>query len=353
MINEENKSNKIFLKENKKIKNDEKGDYITLNINAPFKKGNNKNNIDIFLPEYNKTISYNKSKYIKFFSTFSNKYITLNNLKNKRKNKTDFLYNKKIQTPDFFFHINKIVINSSYISGCPKDEVNIHNSAFPNRNIFKKLKSNKSSSKIKSFSFTKPLTDKYFKLYNKITSRNKLSPIIQFKKAQKLEHKKLNYHLTNNNIINQTSKIIHHRNLVNIENIYKQQKKLYSNMRSNKGTQNELIFNKIPNKKIAIKKIKYPVVNNSFKRIKILNESNEYLLEKIYKNQTVSNFNNKYKLKYKTNDDSKKENIKNLFTLLKKYQYSEKDKNHLFQHYNKTNQKKRYNLLYNNNNNIL
>ena len=353
MINEENKSNKLFLKENKKVKNDEKEDYITLNINALFKKENNEHNIDIFLPEYNKTISYNKSKYVNFFSTFSNKNIILNNQKNKLKNKTDILSDKIIQTPDFFFHINKIVINSSYISGCSKNEVNINNSAFPNRNIFKKLKSNKSSSKLNSFSFIKPLTDKFFKLYNKISSRNKLSPIIQFQNAQKLKHKKLNYHLTNDIIINQTPKKIYHRNLFDIENIYNQQKKLYSNLRSNKGTQNELIFKKIPAKQIAIKKIKYPVINNSSKRIKILNESNEYLLEKIYKNQTVSNFNNKYKLKYKTNNDSKKENIRNLFFLLKKYQYSEKDKNHLFQYYNKTNQRKRYNILFNKSNNIL
>ena len=61
--------------------------------------------------------------------------------------------------------------------------------------------------------------------------------------------------------------------------------------------------------------------------MKIINENNENLLEKIYKNQTVSNFNNKYNLKYNSNNCTKKESVKILFSLLKKYKYSEKDKN--------------------------
>ena len=61
--------------------------------------------------------------------------------------------------------------------------------------------------------------------------------------------------------------------------------------------------------------------------MKIINENKENLLEKIYKNQTVSNFNNKYNLKYNSNNCTKKESVKTLFSLLKKYKYSEKDKN--------------------------
>ena len=40
--------------------------------------------------------------------------------------------------------------------------------------------------------------------------------------------------------------------------------------------------------------------------MKIINENNENLLEKIYKNQTVSNFNNKYNLKYNSNNCKKR-----------------------------------------------
>ena len=47
--------------------------------------------------------------------------------------------------------------------------------------------------------------------------------------------------------------------------------------------------------------------------MKIINENNENLLEKIYKNQTVSNFNNKYNLKYNSNNWTKKKVSKYYF----------------------------------------
>ena len=79
-------------------------------------------------------------------------------------------------------------------------------------------------------------------------------------------------------------------------------------------------------------------MNNNFRNVKIIDENNAHLLEKIYKNQTVSNFNNKYNLKFKSNDLMKKERVKILFSLLKKYKNSEKEKNKLFLYYNKLNQ---------------
>ena len=250
-MNEENKSNKILLnRQNKKVKNEEKEKFITLNINVPIIKENNENNIDIFLGKYCKTISFNKSKYVKFFSTFMKRNQILKNQKSKKKNKIEILSDKNIQTPNFFFRVNKIVINSLYISCYPNKKTNIYHSAFPNRNIFKKLKSNKSSPKLKSSSLTKSLIEKYFKLNNNKSSRNKLSPIDKFRNIQKSDNKKLNYHLTNDIITNQNSKKLKHRNLFNIENIYKQQKKLPNNLCSNKGTQNEPIFKKIPSRNL-------------------------------------------------------------------------------------------------------
>lgn len=50
--------------------------------------------------------------------------------------------------------------------------------------------------------------------------------------------------------------------------------------------------------------------------MKIINKNNENLLEKIYKNQTVNNFNNKYNLKYNSNNCTKKESVKILFSLI-------------------------------------
>ena len=70
------------------------------------------------------------------------------------------------------------------------------------------------------------------------------------------------------------------------------------------------------------------------KKYKIINDNNHHLLEKIFKKQTLSNFNNKYTLKYKTNNIVRKENIKNLFSLLKKYKYSDEDIQTAFNKYN-------------------
>jgi hypothetical protein len=140
---------------------------------------------------------------------------------------------------------------------------------------------------------------------------------------------------------------INHRNLFNMENIYIQSQKNLYNYVSNMSMQNDKFINNyklLPlNKKFTIKKIKsikYPSVDNKYLNIKIINENNEHMLEKIYKQQTVSNFNNKYQLKYKTNDINKKENVKNLFFLLKKFKYSEKDKKNIFSYYSRINKKK-------------
>jgi hypothetical protein len=57
---------------------------------------------------------------------------------------------------------------------------------------------------------------------------------------------------------------------------------------------------------------------------------NNISLENTFKEQTVSNFNNKYYFKFKTNNLKEKETIKKLFLLLKKHKNSELDKNNDF-----------------------
>jgi hypothetical protein len=54
---------------------------------------------------------------------------------------------------------------------------------------------------------------------------------------------------------------------------------------------------------------------------------NNISLENTFKEQTVSNFNNKYYFKFKTNNLKEKEKIKQLFCLLKKHKDSDIDKN--------------------------
>ena len=67
---------------------------------------------------------------------------------------------------------------------------------------------------------------------------------------------------------------------------------------------------------------------------------NNISLENTFKEQTVSNFNNKYYFKFKTNNLKEKEKIKQLFCLLKKHKDSEIDKNSDFLAFHLNRQKK-------------
>ena len=67
---------------------------------------------------------------------------------------------------------------------------------------------------------------------------------------------------------------------------------------------------------------------------------NNISLENTFKKQTVSNFNNKYYFKFKTNNLKEKEKIKKLFCLLKKHKDSDTDKNCDFLAFHLNRQKK-------------
>ena len=80
-----NSKEKITNQKNLSIKNiaiNQKGEkYKTLNYNLDSQRNKNKRNVDLVLKNNNKTISYNKSKYIKFFLSFCTNDQTLAKLK--------------------------------------------------------------------------------------------------------------------------------------------------------------------------------------------------------------------------------------------------------------------------------
>ena len=339
-----------ILEQNKLVKNNKKEENVTFNINLVVSKKNKNFITDSLLLKHSNTISYSRFKYFKFFSfmitKITNKKFSLIKQKNIKQNKTQIFSDKIIQTPaSFFKKINTIANNSHFVPKINK-KFNIKNFVIRNSIPTKNTKKNNASTFIKSKSHAKIFSTNPPNLKNPKFSRNKLKPIMNFNKVKETKIKKLKRHLTNGYTNNPISEQRKHNNLLNIENIYIQGQKHFKNFISNRSIQNERLnrkFDLLPlNRKITIKKIKYPLVNSNSKKIQIINENNEHLLEKIYKNQTLSNFNNKYELKYKTNDVSKKENIEHLFSLLKMYKNSEKDKKDIFDYYSRSKKKKKY-----------
>ena len=342
-----NSKEKITNQKNLSIKNiaiNQKGEkYKTLNYNLDSQRNKNKRNVDLVLKNNNKTISYNKSKYIKFFLSFCTNDQTLAKLKNIRKNKTELFSDKLIQTQPLFFKLRNAFINNMP-SSKNNNNNKIKSNGFPNRNklnivnipaISKPISINKSINKSVNKSINKSIN-----LPNKILLKNKIFLYRNLNKKPKVKNKSINYQLNKKNKESKSYILSNrHHNLINIDSIYSQVNKQNSNLNSYRKIKNENNIQKIPAiKKITFKKIKYPLLNNNFRNVKIIDENNAHLLEKIYKNQTVSNFNNKYNLKFKSNDLMKKERVKILFSLLKKYKNSEKEKNKLFLYYNKLNQ---------------
>jgi len=352
MLNEVRKSDKSLIKmndDNILVNNNEKEKHQTSIINRLLEKEKYKINGEITPNKFNSTISYSRAKYIKFFSLISKSVKKIKILSKpyiQKAKRYQNLSNKIIQTPLNFFDNNKSDLSKSFY--CKKKKAKL--CLYPNLSIKQLLKSRIFSMK-KTTSFNQSKNyDNPLKFPNSRISRNKLlNPIPNHSQISK--NKKLVNKMTNANIpLNIPEKTIH-RNLVNIENVYKEGRQHYIKLirvRKINSIVNSQNFDKNTiSRKIAIKKIKYPSMNSDkLRKIKIINENNEHLLKQIYKNQTVSNFNNKYKLKYKTNDENKKENIKFLFSLLKKYKYSDKDKNYIFDIYNKMNQKSKYDIIY-------
>ena len=162
-----------------------------------------------------------------------------------------------------------------------------------------------------------------------------------------------NMNLINNKILKRSDKNIvemnnsktkRRKNLEDLENsiisFQKKFKKKKNNFFNNKYLQENTDIFKVC-KSITTKNdlnIKFSAPKNSNSKNIIVD--NNISLENTFKEQTLSNFNNKYFLKFKTNNLKEKEKIKKLFFLLKKHKDSETDKNSDFLAFHLYKQKK-------------
>ena len=176
-----------------------------------------------------------------------------------------------------------------------------------------------------------------------------------FSKNKKQINKSLIFDNIINKIINKNfikseiseNKIKKRKNLVDIENgmnLFKKKiNKKINNFFNNKYLQENTDIYKV-GKNISYNKnnndinIKFSLPKNCNTNNVIVD--NNISLENTFKEQTLSNFNNKYYFKFKTNNTKEKEKIKKLFYLLKKHKDSESEKNFDFLAFNLYKQKK-------------
>lgn len=304
-----------------------------LNQDLIFTEYNYKNNNDKIDSKYNNTISYTDNEINKDLIDEKSRNINLN----KYEIKDSFSQDKFIQTPSTFYSFSNLekINNNCYTPNQRILNKEIYKINKRYTNFEKKLNIPRINSSIRPPHFS----NKFEIIKNIKHSRNKKYQIMKNNKFKTNEKETKNFYLLkeyfNNNIIKKRK---NHHNLLTIENIYFQGRKIYNNSQVkhevsflNKNKKYDLTLFK---KKYSVKEIKYPYHNNIQKQYKIVNDNNPHLLEEIFKKQTLSNFNNKYTLKYKTNSSVKKENVMILFSLLKKYKNSDEDKQTAFDKYN-------------------
>ena len=121
------------------------------------------------------------------------------------------------------------------------------------------------------------------------------------------------------------------RNLTNTNNSFESNTKKSSRKNINTFFNNKYLQENTDTFKIAKLLLNKNNLHIQFSKPKNENTNNivdnNISLENTFKKQTLSNFNNKYNFKFKTNNLKEKEKIKELFYLLKKHKDSEKAKN--------------------------
>jgi len=307
---------------------------------------------DKIVSRYFKTISYkNKENENNIHDNIvnneikeKNKYNILNKANNNHA-KVSILFNKFIHIPLINFSIDNInIIN--------KNDFLLNRKHIKKDKIYKLSNNYKYNSKSPKH-FFKTFYEDINILNNIKSSRNKIYSLINKQKTSALKTYFENLNLSNDYYKNKSDKERKRRNLLNVENIYSQRKAINTYYKINSDNYNDYLGkNQNINhkfelrKKYSVNEIKFPLNNDLINKNRIINENNERFLEEIFKKQTVSNFNNKYTLKFKTSNSIKKENIKNLFSLLKKYKYSDIDKQTAFYKYKSFKNNKKI-LLYN------
>ena len=160
--------------------------------------------------------------------------------------------------------------------------------------------------------------NKNFDKIYKIKYRNKIIPNNISKSNNDMERQYNNHHF-NKNILNKKyyfDKLFFINN-TNSKDMTNEELKINSLIKSEKIQKNK---KKLPSSNrlyhLGKKNIKFSPCRYNLFNVPII--ENNYSLEETIKQQTVSNFNNKYNLKFKTKNPKEKEKIKTLFNLLKK-----------------------------------
>ena len=315
-----------------------------------------------FFVDYHKTISYSSNAKFKNDSDQQNKknYYLNNSLENNKNyinnNKESFSQDKFNHTSSKFVPIPNIkMFRNKYLTPILREIKNIKIQEY-NNNCLGKIPRIFSSTKPSYFSKTF-----HENINNFSSSRNILYKLINKQKASAIKtyfqnkmlkefyNNKYNIkikNLTHSNDFNinnnSTEKKKKHHNLLTIENIYSQRRTLNKYLKPYfNHNENYNLKSSLSKKKYTINEIKFPLYN-IIKKDRVINDNHDHLIEKIFKNQTLSNFNNKYTFKYKTSNSVKKENIKNLFSLLKKYKNSDRDKQTAFNKYKSLNSKRKF-----------
>jgi hypothetical protein len=313
--NSNSKNNNIKRQNNNLIKSEESSNSISDKIVSLQKKleqnsnysityrntfYNNNNNLKI--PEINNTKFKSKNKR-NLSSSMKNTNIK-NNLNKKSVNigtilkelkeaKNENRENKEKGKDIFFKYYN---IRNNYTIN------NIFNYTkhlnYNNRNIISAISLSKKKDVEKTYTLKE---NTYFPLYNKLSYEKK--------------------NIKKNNEYNNINEIINRNSLIKV-------RERYTNIKTMKEKEKEK-----ENKKYNLrhKNIKFtPCIYNLF-NVPVIENNNS--LEETIKQQTVSNFNNKYNFKFKTKDPKEKEKIKNLFYFLKKNINLIGEKNNELQNY--------------------
>ena len=264
---------------------------------------NNKNNIKI---NDNNSISENR-KLIEIISL-------KNKIKVKQPNSNIFishLFNNNNLIIKYHIHKNN---NSTRMTKIKKNKYNFN---------IEKIKSEENIPlKKKSFSTHKKQINKsliFDNILNKIINKNEIS-VGKIKKRKNLEDIENSMNLFKKKIKKKINNFFNNKYLQENTDIYKVGKNI-----SNNKNKNDI------NIKFSLPK--------SFNNNNVIVDNN-ISLENTFKEQTLSNFNNKYYFKFKTNNMEEKEKIKKLFCLLKKHKDSETEKNYDFLTFNLYKQKK-------------
>lgn len=310
--NSNSKNNNIKRQNNNLIKSEESSNSISDKIVSLQKKleqnsnysityrntfYNNNNNLKI--PEINNTKFKSKNKR-NLSSSMKNTNIK-NNLNKKSVNigtilkelkeaKNENRENKEKGKDIFFKYYN---IRNNYTINNIFNYTNHLN--YKNRNIISAISLSKNKDVEKTYSHNE---NEYIPLYNKLSYEKKST-------------KKINEYNNNNNI----HEIINRNSLIKVRE---------RNIKTMKEKENKK-YN------LRHKNIKFtPCIYNLF-NVPVIENNNS--LEETIKQQTVSNFNNKYNFKFKTKDPKEKEKIKNLFYFLKKNINLIGEKNNELQNY--------------------